>query len=129
MKNKFNRYDIEFSLIGLGLDNVNQIYKKNYNTFLFYNSDNVQIDGKKLSTFEKAIYFYNCDIDEIITTCDTKDGFPLTELDFVEYQLKIFTIDLEGKDFKQNELIKIYRDFLNKKKKELLKHNYNKKRK
>jgi hypothetical protein len=99
--------------------NVNEIYVKNYNTFLYDHSDEVIINGEvvtdklKRQLLRLPDYDGNPNIKGKIIPNNKKDGFDLTELDFVEMEIEKFQA-IEPKNFKAKKQYKIYIDYLTK---------------
>ena len=105
-------------------DNVEQIYNRNFTRYLFENSDEVTINGKdygnsKEDKITRACFMFPNEQGEsnIIKAsgCNTKDGFPIKELDFITNQLSIFS-GLDFDNFKQIKQLESYINFINKRK-------------
>jgi hypothetical protein len=108
-------------------DNVEQIYNRNFTRYLFENSDEVTINGKVYgNSFEDKItkacfMFPNEQGESNIKTasgCNTKGGFPLTELDFINNQLDNLK-DLSFSDLVQRKKYETYLNFIENKKTQL----------
>lgn len=103
--------------------NVNEIYQKQFNRFLFDYSDEVNIDGKIYSNtgYDKMMRFNLGYLKnekgepnfKKIYANGIKDGFKLTENDFVEYELEQI-IEYTPKGLTEKKQLKTYKEYLEK---------------
>lgn len=116
MNNEYRKKVAENLINSVTPDNVEQIYKRNFTRFLFENSDEVIINGKdygnsKEDKITRACFMFPDEKGEsnIITAsgCNTKGGFPITELDFINNQLQILD-DLFFEDFHKQKKYELY---------------------
>lgn len=108
--------------------NVNDIYQKQFNRFIFDYSDEVNIDGKIYSNtgYDKMmkinlVYLKNEKGEpnfKKIYANGIKDGFKLTENDFVEYELEQI-VDYTPKGLTEKKQLKTYKEYLEKRLSEL----------
>lgn len=115
-------------------NNVNEIYQKQFNRFLFDYSDEVNIDGKIYSNtgYDKMMrinlgYLKNEKGEpnfKKIYANGIKDGFKLTENDFVENELEQI-VDYTPKGLTEKKQLKTYKEYLEKRLSELLLLNKN----
>ena len=96
--------------------NVAEVYNRNFSRFMYLNSDKVIVNGEELSdqTERQAMMLPNKQGEPNIKTveiCQTKDGFPLTEQDFIEYELETLR-DERGLRFKEKKQLELYKKFL-----------------
>ena len=104
-------------LQGITNENIEIVYKRNLNQFYLLESDIVEIDGQQRSITERTLYLLR-DLPFTFNPCLTKDGFELTELDFLENQ---FIIIENGRQFilshlKLRKQLAIYEAYLNQRK-------------
>lgn len=104
-------------LQGITNENIEIVYKRNLNQFYLLESDNVEIDGQQRSIPERTFYLLR-ELPFTFNPCLTKDGFELTELDFLENQ---FIIIENGRQFilshwKLRNQLAIYETYLNQRK-------------
>lgn len=109
-------------------NNVNEIYQKQFNRFLFDFSDEVNIDGKIYGNkgeekFKRFCLGYLKNEKgepnfKQITVNGIKDGFKLTENDFVEYELEQI-VDYPPKGLTEKKQLKTYKEYLEKRLSEL----------
>jgi len=103
-------------------NNVDEIYQKQFNRFLFDYSDEVNIDGKVYSNtgedkFKRICLGYHSDNEKgepdfkQIITNDYKDGFKLTENDFIEHELEQI-VEYTPKGLTEKKQKKLYLEFL-----------------
>lgn len=105
-------------------ENVEQIYKRNFTKFLFEYSDEVEINGVVYGNSPEdrmmriKMLFNDKNGNPNIKTCsgcNTKGGFPLTELDFINNQLDNLK-DLSFSDLVQRKKYETYLNFIQNKK-------------
>lgn len=104
-------------------NNVNDIYQKQFNRFLFDYSDEVNIDGKIYSNtgYDKMMRFNLGYLKnekgepnfKKIYANGIKDGFKLTENDFIEYELEQI-VDYTPKGLTEKKQLKTYKEYLEK---------------
>ena len=93
--------------------NIDEIYTKNYNTFLFANSDVVTIDGEPfLNKFERLKRMKASHQTVMINSI--KDGFPIIEIDFIKTELENSKF-LHCKSFKEEKQLGLWIKKLNEK--------------
>ena len=93
--------------------NIDEIYTKNYNTFLFANSDVVTIDGEPfLNKFERLKRMKSSYRTVMIN--NIKDGFPIIEIDFIKPELENSKF-LHCKSFKEEKQLELWIKKLNEK--------------
>jgi hypothetical protein len=85
----------------ISVNNIDEVYRQNYNQFLYSNSDNVEINGEVVNDRMKRILMLFPREDgkpniKTATADGLKDGFPLTELDFIDSERQY--IILTGKE-------------------------------
>lgn len=104
-------------------DNIQDIYRRYFNQFLYLRSDNVEVNGKVVNDPMKRqlllLRDYNGEPNIKTASADGLiGGFPLTEVDFIDKELSYITTEgiTELKLRKQTEA---YLDFLHKRKKEI----------
>lgn len=101
--------------------NVSEVYQKQFNSFLFDYSDEVDIDGKTYGNkandkFKRMLLGYlpnekgEPNFKKIITN-DIKDGFTLTEIDFIEHEQEIM-VNYTPKNITEKKQEKLYNEFL-----------------
>ena len=122
-----------FNVSQITVTNIDAIYTRNYNRYLFDNSDEVEIDGVIFfDKFERLMLLFNDKNGQnsikskTVTTNDVKDGFPITELHFINFELENI-INVTGKNFKEKEQLNIYLNKLNEKKLSITENMNNKK--
>ena len=118
-------------LAGIKPTNISSKYNSLYTRWKFNNSDEIWIDGKLIPPKEKSLIImssYNIipKPNDIIIS-ETKDGFALEELDFIEQELKekqpLYKKTIGSKiNDTQHKQIKIYLEYLEKRKRELTKN-------
>ena len=101
--------------------NIDEIYNKSYNSFLFANSDEVEIDGVIFfDKFERLMLLFNDKNGQnsikskTVTTNNIKDGFPITEIDFIKPELENSRF-LHCKSFKEEKQLELWIKKLNEK--------------
>ena len=101
--------------------NIDEIYNKSYNSFLFDNSDEVEIDGVIFfDKFERLMLLFNDKNGQnsikskTVTTNNIKDGFPITEIDFIKTELEKSRF-LHCKSFKEEKQLELWIKKLNEK--------------
>jgi len=93
--------------------NIDEIYTKSYNSFLFANSDEVTIDGVPfLNKFERLKRMKESY--QTVTTNDVKDGFTIIEIDFIKTELENSRF-LHCKSFKEEKQLELWIKKLNEK--------------
>lgn len=106
-------------------DNIEDMYKRFYNRFLYLNSDNVEVNGKvENDQMRRKCLLLPADNGEPNIKTASADGliggFPLSEIDFINKELKY--ISLEGiEDLKLQKQVEAYLHFLHLRKEELQK--------
>jgi hypothetical protein len=116
MEQKRNSDLDKFSIIRLiervDKDRVAQVYQLNYKEFMLLNSDDVEIDGRQVDFIERNLYLM-AGKKFSFEACKTKQGFELTENDFLKNQ---FTIIENGRQyltqFRHLKQLEIYYDYL-----------------
>jgi len=104
----------------LTIDNVQEYFKKEYSRWLFRNSHEVIVDGEKVEKLEREMIMLQTkktDIKKVEVSGTTSKGFPLTEHDFIQEQLKRYEPKYEKtvgdqKNIEFNKTVKFYIDFL-----------------
>ena len=83
-------------LSGLTKDNIDEKYKELYHKWLFFNSDEVYLDGKLLSKSEKRLMavagFKSIDGELKFSSTKKIDGLTLTENNFIKEHIKKYSL-------------------------------------
>ncbi|HLF51059.1 hypothetical protein [Flavobacterium sp.] len=107
-----------FTRLNSDFDNIDEIYNNNINIWYYFQSDCVtKKDGNKevnskLDTINNNILL---NPDNFIF-CKTQKGFPLTEVNFIDTEIKnLLLIDRDKLSFSEQNQIKFYSEYLSKK--------------
>ena len=100
------------------LDNVREVYQKNFNQFLYMNSDNVEINGEIVnSKMQRALMLLpNEQGEPNVKTAfadGIREGFPITELDFIEHECS-YVLEEDVDEFKLKKQVRLYLEYINK---------------
>lgn len=101
--------------------NVQEIYTRNFKRFIYINSENVSIDGKPiLEEADRQLLLFpgGIDIKSKVECCGTKDGFKITESDFIKFEQKKYE-NVDVRTFKYRKQLELYSTFLSERAKEL----------
>lgn len=109
-------WNLKNRIKGIDTNNVQLIFETNLNKFYTYNSDDVEFNGKQASGIHKNMIL-NLGNAGSFAYCKTKDGFELTELDFLDTEFGIIERGRHLiKDFKLKKQLAIYEAYLNQRK-------------
>lgn len=104
---------LHFTYLLPDFNNIDEVYTNNLNIWFINNSENKETkDGKGVEISNGILL----NPDNVIFS-KTKDGFELTEMDFINSELKLLEfLDLDKLNLIEQKQLKFYNDFLNKKK-------------
>ncbi|MFY7735051.1 MAG: hypothetical protein ACOVSR_16355 [Bacteroidia bacterium] len=99
-----------FNCIKPDFSNLDEVYQNNLNQWFYNNSDKKEIkDTKDIKETKYGIFTENNNI----TISKTKGGFELTEIDFINDQIKyINKLDFESLTFAEKKQFETYKSFL-----------------
>ena len=109
----FAKTKLHFTYLLPDFSNIDEVYTNNLNIWFLNNSENKETkDGKGIEILNGILLN-----PENIIFSKTKEGFELTEIDFINSELKSFEfLEFDKLNLIEQKQFKIYNEFLNKKK-------------